>query len=99
MLLFSGNASIIQKVYFHVFASQVLQSGIPNAHETVLENMAVALDLIFLDVEVIWPSCAHHQDAFLSELLAYMNLSCEMHSDFSGPVYLLTLSQSVEKAT
>jgi hypothetical protein len=96
--MFSGNASIFQKVYFHVFASQVLQSGIPNAHEIVLENMAAALDLIFLDVEVIWPSCTHHQDVFLSELLAYMNLSCEMHSNFSGPVYLLTLSQSFEKA-
>lgn len=33
---------------------QVIESGNPKADEIVLSNMAVALDRIFLDVEVIF---------------------------------------------
>ncbi|KAJ6712136.1 GLYCEROL-3-PHOSPHATE ACYLTRANSFERASE CHLOROPLASTIC [Salix purpurea] len=46
-----SNVAAGMKELYQNYKTAVLQSGIPNAHETVLENMAVALDLIFLDVE------------------------------------------------
>lgn len=46
-----SNIAAGMKELYQNYKTAVLQSGIPNAHEIVLENMAAALDLIFLDVE------------------------------------------------
>lgn len=46
-----SNVAAGMKELYQNYKTAVLQSGIPNAHEIVLENMAAALDLIFLDVE------------------------------------------------
>lgn len=46
-----SNVAAGMKDLYQNYKTAVLQSGIPNAHEIVLENMAAALDLIFLDVE------------------------------------------------
>ncbi|CAK7356061.1 unnamed protein product [Dovyalis caffra] len=46
----SNVAAGMEELYQN-YKTAVLQSGIPNAHEIVLENMAVVLDRIFLDVQ------------------------------------------------
>lgn len=63
---------ISDNFYWHAIIFQVFQSGNPRADEIILSNMTVALDRIFLDVEVKL-ACIYYFKQF-PELLIYTAL-------------------------
>ncbi|CAL9052977.1 unnamed protein product [Musa banksii] len=58
--LSSDIATKLEELYYN-YRDAVMQSGVPNATEIILSNMAVAFDRILLDVEDPFSFCPYHK--------------------------------------
>ncbi|KAJ4837811.1 Glycerol-3-phosphate dehydrogenase [NAD(+)] [Turnera subulata] len=57
----SSNVAMGMKELYQNYKTAVLQSGVPNANEIIVSNMAVALDRIFLDAKDPFVFSPHHK--------------------------------------